>query len=651
VSESHRPQADTLALTNSDTVYPQTPQSKRATIIASDILVAILVFAGAVAINVSYRFEVVGIRISVGTPWRPWLWAVLLAAFRLWLDRRPPRFERLWESALRALPQGEARLFEAEGGRSGRDRLLEFGAVFIGFTVLVAAFTWPQVRHMRWVPDLGDPLFSIWRIAWVNHQLPRHPLTLFDGNIFYPERLTLTYSDPVIVPALMSAPLFWLGIHKVAVYNLLFLSAFVFSGVAMYLLVRALTGRRDAAVIAGVIFALYPYRFEHYSHLELQMTMWMPLGLWGLHRAMASGRLRDALVTGVAFALQLLSSLYYGMFFAVYLAIIGLALWIGRGYPRRPVLVLASGAAVAALLVAPVVIAFTANRSMMGDREVSTVQFYSAEGPDYLKPHIRSFTYGTWSHGGHPERQLFPRITPVVLSAVALWPPLSVARIGYAAALALTVDGSLGLNGKTFPLLRKYIPGYSGLRVPARFSALAGMTLAILAGYGAARLFARWPYAHAPLTAAMLALVAIEALPSMPLEPVWREPPAFYERLAAAPPGVLAEFPMPIEAGSLPDSRYMYFSTFHWQKLVNGDSGFYPPSYYALVEHERDFPSDAAVRYLRERGVDYIAFHGAFTNPTRYQHTSEMLDRRADLELVAVVPWEGSESRLYRFRP
>jgi len=26
-----------------------------------------------------------------------------------------------------------------------------------------------QVGHLDSVPDLGDPLFSVWRIGWVNH--------------------------------------------------------------------------------------------------------------------------------------------------------------------------------------------------------------------------------------------------------------------------------------------------------------------------------------------------------------------------------------------------------------------------------------------------------------------------------------------------
>jgi len=66
----------------------------------------------------------------------------------------------------------------------------------------------------------------------------------------------------------------------VLIYNLLLLSGFAFSGVTMFLLVRALTGRIDAAIIADALFALYPYRYEHYPHFELQMTMWMPLCLW-----------------------------------------------------------------------------------------------------------------------------------------------------------------------------------------------------------------------------------------------------------------------------------------------------------------------------------------------------------------------------------
>jgi hypothetical protein len=504
---------------------------------------------------------------------------------------------------------------------------------------------------MNGVPDMGDPLFSIWRISWVNHQIWRHPASLFDTNIFYPERLTLAYSDPVIVPALLAAPLFWIGVPRVIAYNLLFLSAFVFSGVTMYYLVRALTGRREAAAVAGAIFALYAFRFEHYSHLELQMTMWMPLALWAVHRAMAGGRLRDGLAAGVAFALQMLSSLYFGMYFAVYLLVVGAALWIGRRYPVRPLAVLGAGAALAGAIIAPVASQYLANRSVMGDRDVNTVGYYSAVGPDYLKAHFRSEVYERWSHNGNPERQLFPRIAPVALALVGAWPPLSTVRIGYTAALAVAFDGSLGMNGTVFPWLRAHVPGFAGLRVPARFSMLVGLSLAILSGFGVARLVAANRAPALAVTAAILAVTLAEAVPSLTFERVWPAPPGIYAAIGNDPDAVLAEFPMPSNNDlSWTDTRYLYFSTFHWHKMVNGNSGFSPPSYDELLKREKDFPSPASVDYLRERGVDYIALHGAFTNPTRYRHTAELLEARGDLELVAVAPWEGSESRLYRFR-
>ena len=60
----------------------------------------------------------------------------------------------------------------------------------------------------------------------VAHQLPRSPAHLFDANIFYPERDTLAFSEPLIVPALMGAPLQWLGASPVFTFNIVLLLGF-----------------------------------------------------------------------------------------------------------------------------------------------------------------------------------------------------------------------------------------------------------------------------------------------------------------------------------------------------------------------------------------------------------------------------------------
>ena len=88
------------------------------------------------------------------------------------------------------------------------------------------------------------------------------------------------------------------------------------------------------------------------------------------------------------------------------------------------------------------------------------------------------------------------------------------------------------------------------------------------------------------------------------------EAPPLYVYLARLPPGVVAEFPMP-RPQSPPhhDPRFIYMSTFHWQRLVNGYSGFFPPSYLDRLEAVAHFPHADAVAALRAEGVRYIVVH------------------------------------------
>ena len=95
--------------------------------------------------------------------------------------------------------------------------------------------------------DNGDALLNEWILAWVAHQLPRAPLRLFDANIFYPAKDTLAFSEPLIVPAILGAPVRWLGGSPVLVFNLALLLGFALTGLAGYALVYSLDRRIAAA--------------------------------------------------------------------------------------------------------------------------------------------------------------------------------------------------------------------------------------------------------------------------------------------------------------------------------------------------------------------------------------------------------------------
>ena len=55
-----------------------------------------------------------------------------------------------------------------------------------------------------------------------------------------------------------------------------------------------------------------------------------------------------------------------------------------------------------------------------------------------------------------------------------------------------------------------------------------------------------------------------------------------------------------------PDGLYMFSSTWHWQPIVNGYSGFFPQSFIELTEHMKSFPDDRSIAYLKtaRRGSD-----------------------------------------------
>ena len=471
--------------------------------------------------------DLAGLRVSVRSEWRVLLWAGILILARHVLIREPSLPRRVVSGVARAtqaagpLRDDTPDVAELESSPHERTRWFVDGLLAVGlFAALTVVMTYPQVHGMgtHVAVNDGDPLFSVWRLAWVAHQLPRDPLNLFNANIFHPEPLTLALSDSMLVPALMTAPLLWLGVSQLVAYNLVFLASFALSGAAMFLLVRSLTGHSGAAVVAGFIFAFLPYRYMHYPHLELQVSQWMPLCLWALHRTIRSGRVRDGLLTGLFLALQALSSLYYGIFLATFMVPVAAALLIGQRASsiKASIRSLAAGGVLAAVLIVPVILPYLAVRHNVGERTVEEITFYSATAQNYLAAHPQNVVFGSrTSHLGGQERELFMGFLVPLVALVGLWPPLSATRIAYALGLILAFEVSLGYNGVLYPWLHDYLLPYRGLRVPARMAMVVGFGLAVLAGFGAARLSKMaggGGRRAAPVALALTALVAVEYL-------------------------------------------------------------------------------------------------------------------------------------------
>lgn len=504
-----------------------------------------------------------------------------------------------------------------------------------------AIITWPQALHLASaVSAHHDAAFSMWRLAWLAHAVVQQPAHLFDANIFLPASRTLAFSDATLLQGALAAPLIWAGVPLGLTYNLLLMGGIATSALAMMGLVRHLTRSDAAAVAAGVAFAALPYRVEHAMHLELQWSAFIPLTWWTLHRLIERPTYRRGGACGLMVALQFLACVYYGILLVLVLALTAPVYWWYAGTERlRPTVpALLCGAAVAICLAVPYLLLYAAAARIVGSRETAEVARYSATLNSFLASPPTSVWWGwTADKWGSAELRLFPGLATLLLGAFGLWWQQRRAVALYAAVVMVATAVACGTHGPVIPLLTAALPALQGLRALARAAIIAEAALSVLAGFGVAWVLGRLrrrPHLQRALAVACVAGILGEALQHpMPLAAApATHPTDAYRVLARAPEGHVLELPLPA-LDALPGHEPMYqlWSTWHWRRLVNGYSGYYPPDYLDAVPTLSAFPDDASVAWLRARDVRYVLIHRALYDASSLGALTLAVARRADL--------------------
>lgn len=224
----------------------------------------------------------------------------------------------------------------------------------------------------------------------------------------------------------------------------------------------------------------------------------------------------------------------------------------------------------------------------------------------------------------------------------------------------IAVDGRV-VGAGPYGWLMAHVPGFDGVRVPARFLMLVALFLACLAGFGAAAVCRVRPRAAAAVvvTAGLLILteswvvpfatnvrMAADGYETTPRD-LWpgRDLPALYKVIRDLPePVVLVEFPFGSHAWDL---QTMFYAGHHRRPIVNGYSGFFPLSQRTLVGTFGEIGSspDAAWRALLETGATHVLVHEAAYIPSQQGLVSAWLRARGATDLLA----DGT-NRLYRLR-
>ena len=530
--------------------------------------------------------------------------------------------------------------------------------------------TWPLATQLTTrlgaVEGAGDPYLNLWILGWGMQAWLGDPASVFNGrvfdaNIFHPSTGTLTYSDHLLLQSLVMSPLYAATGNLSLCYNVLLIGSIALSGLAMHLLARSLTGSNQAAYLAGLAWACWPYRTAHFLHLQLQSLYFLPLAMLALHRVAAARRWRDAIALGALAALQAMSSVYYGVMSAIAIGAGAVTLgwttgqWRGRRYWAR---IIGAGMA-GALLIAPIVWPYWITQQREGfGRNLFEAVPNSATLQSYTQVPHENLLYGASGvmlprppaegqrDRRNNEHQMFPGLVLIVLAVVGVvkawrsdaWPAVAtamvIAVVGFV--LSLGPEGASSLYHRTADV----VFGFHAIRAPARFAVLVMFGLSLLAAIGVAKI------KPAPRVVVILATLMMVEYLNAPLA------------LVAAPPvhtrvgqwlreqttrGAVLYLPVSLDKDN---ATFMVQSLEHRRPIVNGYSGQRPSYFTSVADAFADPASLDARALLKELDVRFVVSPEPLASADRPESPYVERETFGEQAVYEVVWTETSEAAL-----
>src|SRR6266849_5378278 len=562
--------------------------------------------------------------------------------------------------------------------------------------LLVVAMAWYFTPNFTGeVPGVWwDPLLNMWTLSWDTTTLLHAPTHLWQAQLLYPNHLTLSYSENLLGEVIFFAPFFLITHNPVLSYNVTFYTTFLLCGTNMYFVARYYSGKRLAAFVAALIYAFAPYRLGQIDHIHVVAGEWMPLAFLYLDLSFQQGRWRHWSLLALFYLLQILSSIYYGIFLSYALLAYMLFRYTKpllvrlhqdkRQHLRylvarvvKPFVVFGVMFVILGILMAP----YLASLHSGFVRSLSQTEDFSAFVRDFAFTAPFNWLHGTYSYNGvllpfDSEHYLFLGWTTMAFAALGiilafrrrdpgmrafLWTALIVLLFSFGPVLQFSgphgapILPTSSLPGQPPPqpfapnlpipwLLAYYVlPGFDGLRVPARLVGVLLIMLSLLAAYAVAWLqefrrkavqerkekiqhtqattpFRRFAFSPVPIRGfivqCLLILVSfaliVEALPAripVTFAPTGNHIPAVYQWLAThGGQQPIVELPISQTDGKY-DAWYDYYAIYHPHPIVNGWSGYRPPLTGRIAASLLDFPSPGSLATLRRYHIQYVVLH------------------------------------------
>ena len=485
-------------------------------------------------------------------------------------------------------------------------------AVMIGVAIWSV---WPIIRCRDCIADYGkDGQLITWIINNSGQNLygffTGGEKGLFGGNIFYPYKDVLAYSDMFFVTGLVTYPLTILTHSKHLVSSTGIVAGQMATMMVIYFWWSKISKNNWAAVIGTTAFGVSQIRMEYQVHLQMWGLQYMLIAIWLITEWLEDKKNRKLYLGAGILGLQAWESLL-----PVYFAILVLS---------AKYLVLRQKIQIKKLLLAGV---------FFGLISALPLAAYWGVGREFnFRRDIREAAHNSistndiWGKFGSPGLY--------VLLAVAIWQLLKSQRtknemqikpesqnpnvkwlgLVLAASLIMALGPVLKWQGETvkiggeipvpLPYAAAYylIPGFDALRTPSRWMWVAGWAASGLVALGINSI----RFSTGLIGLMLVAVIGGMRIANVRNLPSYETMPEVYRRLEKMPGKVVLEVPMGDE--NIETDRMIY-SLFHGKTLVNGFSGYTPPGYREMAGWVNDGLSKDEISRLGDMGVEYVIYN------------------------------------------
>lgn len=542
--------------------------------------------------------------------------------------------------------------------------------------------------------ELGDPALNAWILAWDVHSILTDPINLFNTNIFYPlTHNNLAFSENLIGDMPIAFPIIALTGNVVLAYNTLFILSFILTGFGVFMLTDYYLNNKYSAFLAGFAFAFCAFRFAHLGHLQLLTAQWIPFSILYFDLFMHKSSYKNLFLAYIFYILQVLSCWYYAFYLSFSLGLYVIYKLLINNSLRKNLLdrTFQIKTFFLSILIMTTIAPFAIPYFQVADeygasRPLAEVSSNSGDISDYLlAPPFNAF-YGKIYPSSVASREwwehsLYPGGLVIFLSLFGILYLRKFDSIYYLRYNGSSMQNfyfllcifafilSLGTIFQYFgnilniympyDFFYEYFPGFKSMRAPVRWGVIVTFSLSILAGYGFNRLIKyKSNIQQLIIFLFCVTVILIESI-YIPLgyglTPLGQDVPPVYEWLSNQTDDfVIVELPMvyvdKILSGSdlYKNTKYMYYSTYHWKTLVNGYSGYTPEYHIEIINILKTFPSHESISLLENLGIRYVILHKKEIDQFTWSRIEKNISNFKDnVELIEIL----DQDYIYKINP